>query len=182
MPTGCRKPQTRRRGAAAVEFAVIIPLVIIMVFGMIEFGRGFMVQHIITETARRACRFAVGLNSPQVPDSNQAGNWNGYVTDTIVTPTLTTNGVWGTTVNYYVTDWGATDNVGTGTTADISTAKSPQYSGNVYNAGSEITVVITVPYNSVGWGIGTTTFNGGQMRTGYLVGSTLTGQYTLRKE
>jgi Flp pilus assembly protein TadG len=189
MQTSPHVRQTRRRGAAAVEFAFIIPLVIFMIFGMIEFGRGFMVQHIITETARRACRYGVGLNSGQVPATSSGGasyssNWNQYVKDTIVDPTLTANGITGYTTYFYVTDWGASDAITSGTDSDISTAKSPQYSGNVYNPGSEISVVITVPYNAVSWGINQTTFQaaGTQVSTGFLVGGTLTGMYTLRKE
>jgi Flp pilus assembly protein TadG len=186
MQTRLRDRSTRRRGAAAVEFAFIIPLVIFMIFGMIEFGRGFMVQHIITETARRACRYAVGLNSGQVPTGgkNYSGNWNQYVKDTIVDPTLTANGVTGYTTHFYVTAWGSTDVITSDSDVDISTAASPQYSGNVYNPGSEITVVITVPYNAVSWGINQTTFKvaGNGVSTGFLVGGTLTGQYTLRKE
>jgi Flp pilus assembly protein TadG len=186
MRVGLRKQQTRRRGAAAVEFAFIIPLVIFMIFGMIEFGRGFMVQHIITETARRACRFSVGLNGGQIPTSGKSysGNWNQYVKDVIVDPTLTANGVTGYTTHFYVTDWGSTDIISSDSDTDISTAKSPRYSGNVYNPGSEITVVITVPYNAVSWGINQTTFQaaGTPVSTGFLVGGTLTGQYTLRRE
>jgi Flp pilus assembly protein TadG len=172
MPTTLRKNQqpSRRRGAAAVEFAFVIPVVITMVFGMIELGRGYLVQHILTETARRACRFGVALQSSQVPAA-YSGNWNGYVLDNIVTPVLNQNGISGTTTNFYVTAWGTTDNLATDTSADMSTASGPQYSGNVYNPGSEVSVVITVPTSNVSWGVNR-----------YLIGGTLKGQYTLRKE
>jgi Flp pilus assembly protein TadG len=177
MQTRLRDRSTRRRGAAAVEFACIIPLVIMLIFGMIEFGRGYMVQHIITETARRACRYAVSLNSGQVPGtsssgSSYSGNWNQYVTDKIITPTLTYNGITGATPTYLVNEQ----------SVDVSTAQSPQYSGTVYGPGDEVTVKISVPYNAVAWGIGQTTYGNTNASTGYLVGGTLAGQYTLRKE
>ncbi len=48
-----------RRGAAAVEFAVLAPVFFLLVFGMIEFGRMIMVQQIITNAAREGARMAV---------------------------------------------------------------------------------------------------------------------------
>ncbi len=52
----CRK---HRRGAAAVEFAIIAPLFFLLIMGMIEIGRGVMVQQIITNASREGARLAV---------------------------------------------------------------------------------------------------------------------------
>ena len=52
----CRK---KRRGAAAVEFALIAPLFMLMVLGMIEVGRAIMVQQILTNASREGARRAV---------------------------------------------------------------------------------------------------------------------------
>jgi Flp pilus assembly protein TadG len=49
----------RRRGAAAVEFAVVLPVFVILVFGMIEYGRMVMVQQVITNASREGARKAV---------------------------------------------------------------------------------------------------------------------------
>src|SRR3954452_19389663 len=56
-----RRPlvRKRRRGAAAVEFAVVLPLFVVLVFGMIEYGRMVMVQQIITNASREGARRAV---------------------------------------------------------------------------------------------------------------------------
>jgi Flp pilus assembly protein TadG len=51
--------RSRRSGVAAVEFAVILPFVMVLFLGMIEFGRILMVQQIITNAAREGCRYAV---------------------------------------------------------------------------------------------------------------------------
>ena len=54
-----RKPASRtgaRRGAAVVEFAVVVPILIVLVFGMIEFGRLMMVEQILTNAARVGAR------------------------------------------------------------------------------------------------------------------------------
>jgi Flp pilus assembly protein TadG len=48
----------RRRGAATVEMAVVAPLLILLVLGIIEFGRGMMVQQILTNGARHGARQA----------------------------------------------------------------------------------------------------------------------------
>jgi len=55
----CRRCRKRRRGAAAVEFAVIAPVFFLMIFGMIEFGRMVMVQQILTNASREGARVAV---------------------------------------------------------------------------------------------------------------------------
>ena len=61
----CRK---HRRGAAAVEFAIIAPVFFLLILGMIEIGRGVMVQQIITNASREGARLAVlpGTTSQEV--------------------------------------------------------------------------------------------------------------------
>ena len=59
----CRRRRIKRRGAAAVEFALVAPVFFLMVFGMIEFGRMVMVQQVITNASREGARLAV-LDSP----------------------------------------------------------------------------------------------------------------------
>lgn len=54
-----RRDASKRRGTAAVEFAVILPFVMVLFLGIIEFGRVLMVQQILTNAAREGCRFAV---------------------------------------------------------------------------------------------------------------------------
>lgn len=48
-----------RRGAAIVEMAVVSPLLLTMVFGVIEFGNSFMVRQMLTNAAREGARVAV---------------------------------------------------------------------------------------------------------------------------
>jgi Flp pilus assembly protein TadG len=52
------KFQNNRAGAAAVEFAMIAPLFILMFFGIVEFGRGMMVQQVIIQASREGAREA----------------------------------------------------------------------------------------------------------------------------
>jgi len=56
---GSRGSRRTRRGAAAVELAVVAPLLLAMVFGVMEFGWTFMTHETITHATREACRRAV---------------------------------------------------------------------------------------------------------------------------
>lgn len=56
----------RRRGAALVEFAVVAPLLITFLFGIMEFGQLFKVRLTAQQAAREGCRLAV-LQSTQKP-------------------------------------------------------------------------------------------------------------------
>jgi len=44
------------RGAAAVEFALLLPLLVLLIFGMIDFGRAINAQITITQAAREGAR------------------------------------------------------------------------------------------------------------------------------
>ncbi len=51
--------QTRpRRGAATVEFAVVLPVLLTFILGIIEFGRLVMVAQVSTNAARETARYA----------------------------------------------------------------------------------------------------------------------------
>ena len=52
------KPR-RRRAAALVEFAVVAPLLLTLLFGIIEYGYVFMVRQTVVHAAREGCRIAV---------------------------------------------------------------------------------------------------------------------------
>ena len=49
----------KQRGAAAVEFAVVAPVFVLLIFGMIEYGRMVMVQQMLTNASREGARKAV---------------------------------------------------------------------------------------------------------------------------
>ena len=44
------------RGAAAVEFALLLPLLLLIVFGLIDFGRALNAQITLTQAAREGAR------------------------------------------------------------------------------------------------------------------------------
>ena len=59
----------RARAAAVVEFAVVLPLLLTILFGIIEYGWVFMVRQTLQTSAREGCRLAV-LQSSVEPYTN----------------------------------------------------------------------------------------------------------------
>jgi len=59
----------RRRAAAVVEFAVVLPLLLTVLFGIIEYGWVFMVRQTLQTAAREGCRLAV-LQTSVAPYTN----------------------------------------------------------------------------------------------------------------
>lgn len=98
----CRQTH-RRRGAAIVEFAVVAPLLMMFVLGIIEIGRLVNVAQVATNTSREGARYAVqgGANTSTIDAylrtylasagmSNTASGTNSAVTVTIEFLTGTT--------------------------------------------------------------------------------------------
>jgi Flp pilus assembly protein TadG len=116
---GCRRI---RRGAAAVEFAIVAPVFVLMVFGMIEFGRAIMVQQVITNAAREGARYAVLDGST----SSSAK----------------------TVVNNYLSSGGVAANAAT---VKVMNAGGTEVEPSTIGYGETVTVAISIPYTSVTW-------------------------------
>ena len=54
-----------RRGAAVVEFAFVAPLVFLLIFAAIEFGRVLMVVNGLETAARDGCRLAISWGTTE---------------------------------------------------------------------------------------------------------------------
>lgn len=50
------KPKQKERGAVAVEMAILLPLLLLILIGTMEFGRVFNVQNSLTQAAREGAR------------------------------------------------------------------------------------------------------------------------------
>src|SRR5215469_16732561 len=59
------------RGAAVVEFALLLPALLLLLFGIIDFGRALNAQITLTQAAREGARLAA-LNQPNVVSRTQA--------------------------------------------------------------------------------------------------------------
>ena len=63
------KRSKKRRGAAVVEFAVVLPLLLTILFGIIEYGWVFMIRQTLQTAAREGCRVAI-LSTSVSPYAN----------------------------------------------------------------------------------------------------------------
>ena len=71
-------PAGRSRGAALVEFAMILPILVLLVFGVIEFGRGYHTRSALAHAARESVReAALGIGDPVATARNAAPNLDG---------------------------------------------------------------------------------------------------------
>src|SRR5215218_9237570 len=72
------------RGASAVEFAFIVPLLIVLVLGIAEFGHAFQVQGTLSAAAREGVRAMALRNDPADARhvvQNAASSLNPGITD-----------------------------------------------------------------------------------------------------
>src|SRR3954452_22730745 len=58
MNTKIQSPENRRRGAEILEAALVLPIILSLIFGMVEFAYYFHVQHTVQAAAREAARTA----------------------------------------------------------------------------------------------------------------------------
>lgn len=56
-----------RRGQSLVEFALVVPILLLMLVGIIEFGRAWNVSQTVTYAARQGSRVAAVLNVQGLP-------------------------------------------------------------------------------------------------------------------
>ncbi|WP_427016404.1 TadE/TadG family type IV pilus assembly protein [Pseudarthrobacter sp. P1] len=59
------KCKDSERGAAAVEFALLLPVLLLLVMGIMEFGRAYNVQISASQAAREGARY-VAVNYPSI--------------------------------------------------------------------------------------------------------------------
>ena len=66
-----RKLVTREEGQALAEFALVLPVLMLILFGIVEFGRGFNYWNNATQITAEGARFAI-VN--RKPDPNNAAS------------------------------------------------------------------------------------------------------------
>lgn len=71
LPSSIHGGSGADRGATAVEFALLLPLLLLIVMGIIDFGRMLNAQETLTQAAREGARL-VALGQPNVASRTQA--------------------------------------------------------------------------------------------------------------
>jgi Flp pilus assembly protein TadG len=80
------------RGAAAVEFALVLPFLLLLLLGIIEYGRLFYLQNSLTNAARVAARTMVIESSAQMATA-AADAQSRAVSAAVVSPALSSGQV-----------------------------------------------------------------------------------------
>jgi Flp pilus assembly protein TadG len=112
-----------RKGQALAEFALILPVVFLLIAGIIEFGRGWNIKQAVTDAAREGARWTV------IMDASTTTNITDRVKQRL------------TLANIPTTD--------PPTTISITPAASFKCPGGV-GSGAEMTVLVTTRYR-LGW-------------------------------
>ena len=73
-----KKRMRSERGAALVEAAMIMPMILLISVGIFEFGRAYQTSQVLTNAAREGARVAI-LDGPT--DADVRARVNKYVTD-----------------------------------------------------------------------------------------------------
>jgi len=98
-----RRPGLRRdaRAQALIEFALVLPVLLLLVLGIIEFGRAWNLTQVVTDVAREGARRAVVFDPTvtlqQVHDAMMARLYESRIDTTVVTITFSgtpANGGW----------------------------------------------------------------------------------------
>lgn len=67
-----------QRGTSAVEFAIVLPLLMVFVFGIIEFGLVFYNKAMVTNASREAARAGIVYRDPPVTEAEIQNVVNDY--------------------------------------------------------------------------------------------------------
>jgi Flp pilus assembly protein TadG len=127
-----RRRGSPRAGAAAVEFALVAPLFLLLLAGIIEFGQAFRIEHALCNAARRGARSAV-----------VDGAMNSQVVQKVKTHCVNTIGLRESDVTVVVAVNGQAG-------ADLDAAAT----------GDEVRVTVSVPFSKAGVGFFANLFSG----------------------
>jgi Flp pilus assembly protein TadG len=132
---GPARPQNakrrRRTATAVVEFAVVVPVLVLLMMGQFELSRGMMVRQVLCGAARKGCRTGILKQYGSQDIINDASNVlqdNGFGPTKFNPPTIGQ-------ITIQVTDPSGN------TLADALDAPS----------GSTVSVQVTIPASSIDW-------------------------------
>jgi Flp pilus assembly protein TadG len=80
-----RRRRSSQKGAAAVEFAIVLLPLILITFGIIEFGTYLYNQQVITNASREGARAGIVASSPRVTPAAIKSIVDNYAADNLVT-------------------------------------------------------------------------------------------------
>ena len=95
-------------GASAVEFALLLPLLMMILFGILEFGLALYRQAILTNASREGARLGIVQSTPAITTAQINAAIDTYLTSAGIPPgdvsrTIVAGGVTGTPVQVGLT-------------------------------------------------------------------------------
>jgi Flp pilus assembly protein TadG len=72
-------------GASAVEFAIVLPILVLLVFGIIEFSVALYDKAMITNASREGARAGIVFKVPPVADDEIINVVNSYLGNNLIT-------------------------------------------------------------------------------------------------
>ncbi len=72
-----------QKGVAAIEFAIVLPVLMIIVFGIIEFGLLMYDKQVITNASREGAR--IGISDAVVSDADIEAVVDNYIANNLIT-------------------------------------------------------------------------------------------------
>jgi Flp pilus assembly protein TadG len=103
-----QKIRRSESGASAVEFALLLPLLMMVLFGIIEFGFALYRQAILTNASREGARLGIVQSIPAITNAQIDAAIDNYLTSAGIPPgnvarTIVAGGVTGTPVQVTLT-------------------------------------------------------------------------------
>jgi Flp pilus assembly protein TadG len=120
--------RTRRAGAVLVEAALVLPLVILFILGLMEYTRYLMTLHVCTNAVTAGATYAARHTDPIYFNGTTYGNANSDVT-AIVTNALAGQQLAGQAISVYESD-ALGNNLGTWTSATAGQYVCVQLTGS----------------------------------------------------
>jgi Flp pilus assembly protein TadG len=81
------------RGASAVEFALLLPLLMMILFGIIEFGMALYRQAILTNASREGARLGIVQSVPTITSGQINTRIDAYLTAAGIAPGSVTRAI-----------------------------------------------------------------------------------------
>jgi len=124
-----RSSQARaRRGGVVVEAAIVLPIVLMFLFGILEYGRFVMTMQIVTNAAREGAHYALAHTQPITIAGTTQGNATTDVTNA-VNNAMGGQQLTGQTVSVYCSD-SLGNNLGSWTSAQAGQSVCVRVTGN----------------------------------------------------
>ncbi len=92
----------RQKGVAAVEYALVLPFLTLLSFGIIDFGTALYNRAVLTNASREGARAGIILSVPRPSEADVNNVVHAYLTSAGINPSevsITVNGAGGSTGN-----------------------------------------------------------------------------------